>query len=471
MQSGEWRINIKSIIVVAAVALVGVGVAQAEVTFYDDFSSDPNIAGDWEYAVHHTAVGTATWNSGDEDLDLSSALGQWGLLSRTGTTREADESVTMDITSLSASTTYHADWTLVGIAISSNAAPRLLGDSSPLYTFRLVSLGANINAGLWQYQVLKHGGASIYTSPTAFSFTPVTLGIRRNGDEYNFLADGAVIYTTTGTYSAVVNNSMMNYHIVHGAGSFTTNDATVDNFGVVVDLPLPVQYWRLDDNGGSMVANHISGGNVGTLVNTPTRTTSGLASNLTSRTDWPSTAALDFDAGATNDYIDCGNINLTSTNGGGAVTVSMWLNPDSLAGAARLFTQPTGHAGLAGTTDVQTDGSISVWNGVTYLYPAPAGTVIVGSWQHLAFVWDSGSMTAYVDGVQKSTVTANFDFGALNGNFGIAADFIGLHGDGIDGKIDDIAIFDVALTHAEVAAVARGVDLVGPPQGMVFIVR
>ncbi|MBT3192427.1 MAG: LamG domain-containing protein [Verrucomicrobia bacterium] len=458
-------------IVLAVVALVGAGVAQAEITFYDDFSSDPDIAGDWEYAVHYTAIGTATWISGDEDLDLSAAGGKWGLLSRTGATREADESVTMDITSLSASTTYHADWTHVGLAISSNAVPRLLGDTSPIYTFRLVSLGTNINAGLWQYQVIKHGGTGIYTSPTAFSFAPVSMGIQRNGDEYDFLADGGVIYTTTGTYSAVENNSMMNYHIVHGAGSFTTNDATVDNFGVVVELPQPVQYWRLDDNGGSTAANHISAGNVGTLVNTPTRTTSGLASNLTSRTDWPSTAALDLDAGATNDYIDCGNINLTSTNGGGEVTVSMWLNPDSLAGAVRLFTQPTGHTGLAGTTDVQTDGSISVWNGVTYLYAAPAGTVIVGTWQHLAFVWDTGQVTAYVDGVQKSTVTARFDFGSGHGNFGIAAKFIGLHGDGIDGKIDDIAIFDVALTHAEVAAVARGEEFVGPPQGMLFFVR
>jgi len=80
-------------------------------------------------------------------------------------------------------------------------------------------------------------------------------------------------------------------------------------------------------------------------------------------------------------------------------------------------------------------------------------------------------MTAYVDGVQKSTVTVNFDFGALNGNFGIAAKFIDAHGEGIDGKIDDIAIYDVALSHAVVAALARGADLVGPPQGMLFFIR
>ena len=463
-----------AVILLAVLAVMGAGTAQAQVTFYDDFSSDPDIAGDWDNHIYYKRAGTATWNSGDEDLDLAAggngADGEWYLLSRTGATRTADESVTLDVTSLSASTTFGSDWTFFGLAISSNAAPNLLGDTSPIYTLRLVSLGANINAGLWQYQVIEHGGTALYSSPSSFSFAPVTLGIQRNGDEYDFLADGAVIYTTSGDYSAAEHDSMTNYHIGHGAGTFTTNDASVDNFGVVVDLPLPVQYWRLDDNGGSTVANHISGGNVGTLVNAPTWTSSGLAPELTSRSGWPSTAALDFDGGATTDYIDGGNINLSSSSGGGEVTVSMWINPDSLTGAARLFTQPAGGTGQAGTTDVQTDGSISVWNGVAYLYTAPAGTVIAGTWQHLAFAWDTEQVTAYVDGVAQSTQTARFDFGSGHGNFGIAADFVGLHGDGINGKIDDIAVFDVTLTPAEVAALALGHEPVPPPRGTLITI-
>ena len=467
-----------AVILLAVLAVMGAGTAQAQVTFYDDFSSDPDIAGDWDNHIYYKRAGTATWNSGDEDLDLAAggngADGEWYLLSRTGATRTADESVTLDVTSLSASTTFGSDWTFFGLAISSNAAPNLLGDTSPIYTFRLASLGANINAGLWVYQVIEHGGALVYNAPTTNSFTPVTMEIRRNGDEYDFLADDVVLYTTSGDYSAAEHDSMTNYHIGHGAGTFTTNDASADNFGVVVDLPLPVQYWRLDDNGGSTVANHISGGNVGTLANTPTWTSSSLASELTSRTDWPSTAALDFDQGASWDYIDCGNINLTSTGGGGGeVTVSLWLNPDSFALDDRILGQlggPTTQAGAVGE-GIYGDGALWVWDGGAQRQIANAGALSTGAWQHLALVWDTGQVTAYLDGAKQLTASSSFQFGSGDGNLGIAGKYVNLHGDGFDGKMDDIAIFDVALTPAEVAALALGQEPVPPPRGTLISIQ
>jgi hypothetical protein len=256
-------------------------------------------------------------------------------------------------------------------------------------------------------------------------------------------------------------------------GFWVTNAFTIAVAGTD-PLPAAVQYWRFDAGSGSIAFNSVPGGNTGTLVYSPTWINTGLEPKLTTRDalNGPSTAALDLDPGGTADYVDGGNISLTSTGGGGEVTVSMWLNPDSLASEARLFTQSTvsGATSQQGTTDVLVDGRIAVWNGGGYVYPAPVGSVIVGVWQHLAFVWDSGQVTAYVDGVQKSTATANFEFGAANGDFGIAADLIGQYGAGIDGKIDDVAIFDVALNQSQVVALANG-EAPPVPQGTLFLFR
>ena len=205
-----------------------------------------------------------------------------------------------------------------------------------------------------------------------------------------------------------------------------------------------VQYWLLDDGSGATAANHILGGNTGALVGTPTWITTGLPPNL------PSTAALDFDPG---DHLDGGNINLSSTSGGGAVTVSLWLNPDALDGDKRIFSQLSGatsQAGAVGVGQTAGAGGLWVWDGAGFGHLTNAGALSTGSWQHLALVWDSGQVTAYLDGVAQLTATADFDFGAEN--FGIAAKFVGQYGDGFDGQIDDVAIFDVALSPQDVLA-------------------
>ena len=205
-----------------------------------------------------------------------------------------------------------------------------------------------------------------------------------------------------------------------------------------------VQYWLLDDGSGTTAANQIPGGNTGALVGTPTWITTGLPPNL------PSTAALDFDPG---DHLDGGNINLSSTSGGGKVTVSMWLNPDALDGDKRIFSQLSGatsQAGAVGVGQTAGAGGLWVWDGAGFGHLTNAGALSAGSWQHLALVWDSGQVTAYLDGVAQLTATADFDFGVEN--FGIAAKFVGQYGDGFDGQIDDIAIFDVALSAQDVLA-------------------
>ncbi len=221
----------------------------------------------------------------------------------------------------------------------------------------------------------------------------------------------------------------------------------------------PREYWLLDDGSGTSAANEVGGGNTATLVGPPAWITTGLEPKLTDRSVLPSTAALDFDPG---DHVDCGNIGLTSTSTGGEVTVSMWLRPDTLSGDVRLIGHLSGVTTQAGTVGVGQSagvGGVWVWHGGGFGHLTSAGALTAGSWQHLALVWNRGQVTAYLDGVAQLTATADFGFGAGNGNFGLAAKYVGTYGDGFNGQIDDVAIYGSALTPSQIE------ELANPPTG------
>jgi VCBS repeat-containing protein len=189
--------------------------------------------------------------------------------------------------------------------------------------------------------------------------------------------------------------------------------------------PVPVQHWKFEEGSGTTAANEIAGGNTGTLVGSPTWTAPGQSS----------TAALDFDG---TDFVDGGNINLSATGGGGEATVSMWLHPDALGGDNRIYGQLSGAVGQGGATRVTANGSVQVWT--------------------------SNSVQAYVDGQAQLTATTNFDFGAANGNFGIGSRFLNQHGTSFDGKMDEIVIFDSAISqdHIDILATVTAVDTTAP---------
>ena len=65
-------------------------------------------------------------------------------------------------------------------------------------------------------------------------------------------------------------------------------------------------------------------------------------------------------------------------------------------------------------------------------------------------------MQLYVNGAATGSVTSNFDFGVTNGNFGLAAKFINTFGVPFVGAIDDVGIWNEALTGAQVALLAAG---------------
>ena len=216
------------------VATVAFGAALSLPAAIIDFSTDPNIAGDWENNTFITGIGTgtATWDGTNGDLDLQAAAGAtyWSALSPTGATLGANETVTMDVKSATGTPGNNPTaFGLVGLTISTSGTPTI--GSGAHYTFRHTS--TSLTAGLWSYEVIDHAGVSLYISDTPASFTPVTMQIRRSGDEFDFMANGSTLFTSSGTYTAAQNDAMVNYHIAFSSGNTALLNATVDNFGVI----------------------------------------------------------------------------------------------------------------------------------------------------------------------------------------------------------------------------------------------
>ena len=269
----------------------------------------------------------------------------------------------------------------------------------------------------------------------------------------------------------------------------------------VADL---TQYWPLDDGatspGSATAANLATGGNTGVLsaggVMASWETT-GLYGPLATRSSNPSTAAMRLET-LYNDFMDGGDLGLSSTLAGGQATVSMWINPTSLSSELaepedgdRLFNQigPTGccTTGVGGSVRISDGGGLYVpTNGLQVFTngdggwrtlaaaDSPSTTIVKDTWQHLAFVWNYGQLTSYLNGVDTGTVVSNFSYDSAgsgeNQNFGVGARFQGTGGGfagrAFDGLVDDVAIWSTALPADRIATLASGaspVDIVENP--------
>jgi hypothetical protein len=185
-----------------------------------------------------------------------------------------------------------------------------------------------------------------------------------------------------------------------------------------------------------------------------------------------STGALDFQGKESNmpdgNFLNGGDIALTSNGVGNGATVSLWYKPRSLPegdgsrllGQAGTATACCGHLTTpGGAVRIMNDGSIDVWSGGAWNDLADADAVVPGEWHHFAFVWAGSEVTAYVNGTLGLTAAANFNFDASvdpNQVFGLGRIFNNAFGITPDGIFDDVSIWRGVLTADQIAALADG---------------
>ena len=223
-------------------------------------------------------------------------------------------------------------------------------------------------------------------------------------------------------------------------------------------------YWAFDDGAGSTATNSVSGGNTGTLVNFNTM---GWNSDVPDALAGRSSGSLAFTS-TDNAYVNGGYLGISSTGGVDGVTISCWLKPDCVSADMRLFTalrntlsspHPSGQIRLMTNTLGQITMQVSldnIWAALT-----PAGAIQTNRWQHLCLTWRASEVYAYLNGTLVGWTLSDFDFyrdsiDDLVG-FGIGAKYM-FYGQTFDGKIDDLAIWNMPFSDSQIHALALGIS-------------
>lgn len=225
-----------------------------------------------------------------------------------------------------------------------------------------------------------------------------------------------------------------------------------------VPMPFPViAHWKLDEGSGSIINDSSGSGHTGQIFGAVWSSDAGSAS-------------LSFDG--IDDYVDVGGVDVA----GQAMTISLWFKADGFAVSdARMISKATGvnsseHYWMLSTID---SGGIRLRfrvraGGSTGELRATSGDLLPNVWTHAAVVYTGTSMLIYKDGVEVGSTAKT---GALATDASVVV-AIGNQPPGAGnrpfaGQIDELQIYNRALTRAQIAEISsagRGVsDEVQPP--------
>jgi hypothetical protein len=261
-------------------------------------------------------------------------------------------------------------------------------------------------------KVTRGSGAAGFDNCTGF--TP---------DSTDYLGDGnGVVY----------DGKLSDYPTSYAAGIVDPDAGTYAS--TILATPGLVGYWRLGETSGTTAVDQKATSN-GTYTGGYTL---GQAGSLTR----DSNTAVDFNG--TSGYVtvpDAAALRPTSS-----ISIEAWVNPDSLAGTRWIVNKGTFYY-------------LYISGGLTYFgIRTPAGAyryltttaVTTGSWQHLVGTFDGSRMALYRNAVNVAEGSFNDTIATSADALAIGA--IGPTGSWFDGRIDEVAVSNAALSAETVAA-------------------
>ena len=215
--------------------------------------------------------------------------------------------------------------------------------------------------------------------------------------------------------------------------------------------PNLVAWWRLDDGSGSSARDSSGNDNHGTLHGDPQWTTGRIG------------GALDFDGDG--DYVDCGNPDMFNFDE--QVTVGAWINLRSIPGVHKTVVAK----GDDGWRLALTRRTASLHFGVAgkaLVYPGvySATQATFGEWHHVCGTYDGETIRIYVDGKMDETLDYTRGLGTNNLNLLIGDNPQWAGQRFWDGLIDDVFVFNRALSSDEIKVVMQGLSGPAPAKAL-----
>ncbi len=417
--------------------ILSLGWHNQKVWLYENKVLEPGDISDIEPPAAPTDLVATPYSSGQVDLDWRPSFDNRGIFQyrvlRDGEVVGTTAGLHFADMGLLPNTTY--SYTVIGVDLSGNESPPADPASASTPSPDLspptppTELEATANA-LW---------VELTWTPAADDRGVVGYLLRRNGVDLITLEAGATSHTDQG----LTPDSWYDYELI----AFDADGNSTDPLDAQVSaltLPPPTGLWAaygFEDSGSAIVDASIYG-NDATLQPSAVLQSNGHTGN-----------ALEVNGGV--GHVDLGNLDIPAEH----LTLMAWINADDFdTNDARILskstsTQSAAHVWMLSTISgphlrlrLRTDDGSP-----TSTLIGADGTLVAGTWHHVAATYDGVAMRLYQDGVEVgSAPRAGAVFQAPNVDAYIGAN-PGAGDKVFDGRIDDLKIFGRALTPAEIA--------------------
>ena len=162
--------------------------------------------------------------------------------------------------------------------------------------------------------------------------------------------------------------------------------------------------------------------------------------------------ALQFDG--TDDLLNCGNGSSLQITGN-KITLEAWINVNEFksqpfAGSVIVKDQGSNSSGYMIRCGGNGIINFNIGNGSWHEISTPANTVQLNNWHHVAASYDGSAMKIYIDGELAAQSNIVFTIGNAISNNLFVGESPGFPGRVFNGKIDEVRIWNVARTQAQI---------------------